>query len=285
METKIAIAYKQELEQEPLFRELSALISSYPDLFVAVVAHGSFGSRELLPFSDFDGLLLVKDEFLHSEKLRDFQKQSMKCIYRFDPLQHHSWFVLAENQFNDYPELYFPHVLFADSALIYPKENLELQFNLPEVVDYTLSYQRLAASLRKKIASSFTAKNRYQLKSYLSEIMLLPAVFLAAKLHKGVPKKESFKLIETHLSAELLSPLALASACRLNWKKTEIKGIQGFVMTRPERFFRKLTQKLVAPALSSEEKSKFDLNFNQKLVLLINEMDKQLHEGATDTLI
>ena len=61
-----------------LIKELRELVNrKYSDLFVAVVAHGSVASDEVVIYSDFDGLVIVKDKWVGTKEFALFKKESM----------------------------------------------------------------------------------------------------------------------------------------------------------------------------------------------------------------
>jgi len=256
-----------------LIEKLSQLVENdFSDLFLAAVVHGSVASNEIIQYSDFDGLLIVKDQHHGSKTFNKFISKSMKLIYQFDPLQHHGWFVIKESELSAYPQTYFPHELFEFSSLIYP-QTIELEIELLEKIDYSLPFQNLCVSLEKKIKQNFKPKNDYQLKSYLSEIMLLPTFFLQAKFKKGIYKKDSFKLIQTYIEQEFLIPIDIASNLRLEWSQKSLSLMQKLMLhLLPINIFKKLNEKFWAPKINSNI-SGFQLEkLNHKLALLLNKM-------------
>ena len=103
-----------------LIKEIQAIIEKkYRTLFHSVIIHGSIATDELINYSDFDGLLIVKDSYVNSKQLKLFKKESMKLILRFDPLQHHGWFQILESQLLDFPQSYLPHEILDYSKLLF----------------------------------------------------------------------------------------------------------------------------------------------------------------------
>ena len=90
------------------------------------MVHGSVATNELVQFSDFDGLIILNEGYKNSKALRNFIKNSMKEIYKFDPLQHHGWFIITKNQLQQYPQTYFPHELYKKAKVIYPNKDIFL---------------------------------------------------------------------------------------------------------------------------------------------------------------
>ncbi|PNQ73289.1 hypothetical protein C1T31_07150 [Hanstruepera neustonica] len=251
----------------------------YSELFFAVIAHGSVGTNEIIPYSDFDGLLIVKDHFINSQQLEKFKFESMKLILKFDPLQHHGWFQITESQLSNYPQSYLPHEVLIGSKVIYPKiEKLELQvvFNI-ESLDYMQSLKQLINSIEKQYINyeSFKDVRVYELKSFLSKIMLLPSMYYAAKNEKGIFKKQSFDAVRFEFKEEEWACIEMATLIRRNWSYN-LNPIQRFVMTRPEIFFRRLTKKMVAPKPSKEIFDTINEDFFKSLKLFIKKINKDI---------
>lgn len=201
-------------------RDIKKLVNYfYQDLFLAVVVHGSLATNELVPYSDFDGLLIVKDEYKDSRLLKNFIEKSMKLIYKFDPLQHHGWFIIYENQLKNYPQTYFPYELFNYAKAIYPEDGFETEILLNEQIDYLQPLMKMLNSLEKKISLDFYPKNFYQLKSYLSEIMMLPVLYVQWKEKKGVFKKHCYEILDEMAANDEWRPVKIASDYRTKWRK------------------------------------------------------------------
>ena len=95
------------------------LRESLQETLRGVFVHGSLGTYEEINYSDFDALAVIKQETISdSEKLYSTIKSlnsALKIMYEMDPLQHHGWFILTEDEFFDYPDSYFPAELFRHS--------------------------------------------------------------------------------------------------------------------------------------------------------------------------
>jgi hypothetical protein len=117
-----------------LIISLRTLIETeFRDLFKAVIVHGSIATNEVVNYSDFDGLLIVKDNYRSDPRLGVFLNRSMKIVYDFDPLQHHGWFVITESELNVYPECRLPQIIFESSMLIFPliPVTIKIHSNIP----------------------------------------------------------------------------------------------------------------------------------------------------------
>ncbi len=133
----------------------SLIAANYSHLFTSVVVHGSVATDEVIEYSDFDGLIIIKDQYVNSEELNKFRKESLKLIYKFDPLQHHGWFEIQESDLNNYPQTYLPYELFKYSRLVYPNTTITLDLCLNENVDYLAPFERLSSAISSKIKTGF----------------------------------------------------------------------------------------------------------------------------------
>lgn len=260
-----------------LIAELKSIINKdYKDLFVAVIVHGSIATAEVTKFSDFDGLLIVKDEFVNSKKLKRFKKETFKQILFFDPLQHHGWFQIKESELLNYPETYFPNEILNYSKLIYPfVETLDLEININKTPDYILGLLNMLNSFENRIKSNWTPSNIFQLKSVLSQIMLIPSLYYSAKYNKGIFKKYSFDAVRNDFNDKEWYAINRASEIRNTWGY-HLNYFQQVIMRRPEKVFRKITQKYIAPKLN--ENLEWDRSMYESLELLIIKIKISLNE-------
>lgn len=261
-----------------LINDLAQMIErDYSKLFHSVIVHGSVATNEVIPYSDFDGLLVVKDSLLNTKKLKKFKKESMKLILKFDPLQHHGWFQINESQLNDYPQYYLPYEILLHSKLIFPRTK-SIEANLTvnkDEIDYKRSLKQLISSIQYQSNSDFKSERLYELKSLLSKVMLLPSMYYAAKYNKGIFKKDSFVTVKIDFNAVEWSCIDTASCIRANWSYS-MNPIQKQIMTRPERLFRRLTKKYIAPKISDDIKKELDEEFFKSLNLFTQKINKDI---------
>ena len=215
------LIYKHNIDIQPykgenkLIKSLRKLISEgYEEIFKCVVVHGSISTDEIINYSDFDGLLIVHNEYKNSKILKDFINESMLYIYDFDPLQHHGWFILFSQDLENYPQIHFPNEIIKDSKLIFPDKKISIKINVKNIPDYKSRFYTFSGNLEKKIHAHYPSKNIYQLKSLLSEIMLLPALYAQAKKNYGVSKKESFLIAKNDFTEDLWKPIIISSEIR-----------------------------------------------------------------------
>ncbi|MEZ7945809.1 MAG: hypothetical protein QMB73_07085 [Flavobacteriaceae bacterium] len=260
-------------------KKIKSLIEEkYAFLFKAVIIHGSLGTNEDIKFSDFDGLLIVKDDWLNSKELSSFKKESFRYILEYDPIQHHGWFQLKESDLNNYPNNYLPISVLQNSKLIFPDINeIQLNIKLNDFIDYKEALFNVLNPLEERLALNWKPINMFQLKSFLSQIMLLPCLFYSALNNKGIFKRESFETVKPYFSDEEWSPIKLCSKARLNWEY-DLNFIQKVLMHRPERIFRKLTKKVISPPI---DYNKFDYVTNDNFMNVLSLFIKKIkyHKG------
>ena len=130
----------------------------------------------------------------------------------------------------------------------------------------------MVKGLLKKTQSHWRPSNIYQLKSFLSEVMLLPALVFADHYDQAIFKKESFEEARPLFTDAEWSIIEQASSIRSNWSY-KLTWLQRWFMTRPSRISRKLTQKYVAPAIPPHlvPNEKFYFGLEELLIRLRNQ--------------
>lgn len=261
-----------------LVAQLDNLISKkYASYFEAVLVHGSLATGEEIAYSDFDGLLIVKDNFLDSKALVQFQQDSMELIHQFDPLQHHGWFIISKDSLNDYPQNYLPIEVLEHAKVIWPAERIELNYNQVSKLDSKEGFSRLVKSLLKKIESNYQPKSLFELKSLLSEVMLLPAVYYQASRGKCIFKKFSFEAIRADFDESVYSIMDTTSAIRLKWYVPSFRFKGLFLWAKNKKYLKKNARRYLAPAISVEIRKELNKDYYNRLTALIQEMQKKVY--------
>ena len=211
------------------------------DLIGAYV-HGSLGTYEEIPYSDFDALAILKDEVFGSpEKLvRTANKlNSARTIMRdSDQLEHHGWFVLTELDLKCYCNAYFSVELFKYAKSLFDDRGLELEIALRESSSETrMAFDKMADSIIRKIKNRQYPTNVYQLKGLLSQFMLLPALYIQAKDGCGIYKKESFAVARSDFDSADWAIMDEVSRIRMNWSY-EISALKKRLMCHPHALSR-----------------------------------------------
>ncbi len=252
---------------------------NFRELFIAVIVHGSVATNEVIPFSDFDGLLIVKDKFKNSKPLKEFIKKSMNLINEFDPLQHHGWFIIYESQLKNYPITYFPIELYKYSKVIFPELPLKIHIRYSDNTYYLHPYNRLANFLKSKIEIGYRPQNAYSLKSFLSQVMLLPAIYYQAKMGNGVFKKHSFNMVKNDFKKENWEAIEIATKIRNEWNYEFQFSRRIFIMLKDRRYVKSLARKLFSPKIPHDLRLMYDENLFLKILDLIEEMNNNIYKS------
>lgn len=199
----------------------SILHAATGDSMVGAYVHGSIATSEEIPYSDFDGLVILKNDSLYNWgkliTLTAALKETERMMLEMDPLQHHGWFILTEDDLADYPEHYFPHALFQYSKVLFGAGTINIGLRKEGYsAEFSRSFTNLSNSVLRKLESKVFLENNYVFKNLLSEFMLLPAVYIQAKAGKGVFKKFSFDMIRKDMG-EKYDVMSEISGVRQHW--------------------------------------------------------------------
>ena len=225
-----------------------------------------------LSYSDFDALVIIKDEVLENPKFLAYtaQKlnQALKIMYEFDPLQHHGWFVLTESDLKNYPQTYFPYEIFEYAKSLFSDKGLELEICYsPNDLDYVSPCIKLADSIIKKLQARKYPRNMYQLKGLLSQFMLLPALYIQAKEKRGIFKKFSFDLAKKDFEPTEWQIMEKVSQIRENWFY-KINPVQRILLTVNHPLLRRIGTKFFAPSIPKSIAKKLEGNFYNEMLNL-----------------
>ena len=245
------------------------------DLFGAYV-HGSLGVGEEIPFSDFDALVILRDEIFVSP-VRLFSTayklyRAQRIMRDYDPLQHHGWFVLTESQLKDYPEHYFPPALFPHSRSIFTHTGLDLTLSRAATRKGDLITLHLAcSSIISRIEQNKIPSDAYELKFLLSQFMLLPALYIQDRDGHGIFKKHSFTRAAADFTKEAWQIMEDVSDIRTCWSY-HIGLIQRRLVVRSSPALRRLTKRYWVPAIPPFISKRLSDNFYDRMAGLAREM-------------
>jgi len=248
------------------------------NLFGAYVL-GSLGTYEENSYSDFDALVIIKDEVFKSPSrlARVAQKlnSARSIMYDFDPLQHHGWFVLAEAQLAAYPQWYFPTVLFEHAKSLFKDKGLELTIRCTfEERTAREIFFSFCENLLNKLQNHNNPKNLYELKVLLSSFMLLPALFIQARDGHGIFKKFSFEAAKSDFSKNEWSIMDDVCLIRANWSY-RISPFKRWLFARPYLLSRYFV-KMYSLKIPDEMKKFLGERFYQRMQRLITAMKSKI---------
>ena len=259
--------------------KMMEFLSDLNDDLVGAYLHGSLGTYEEVPFSDFDALAIIKDEVLKKPDrlarlaLRIHSAQAI--MFDFDPLQHHGWFVLTEADLKSHPEDYFPVELFRHAKSLLPDQGLELRIRTQDSSEsIRQSFDNLIHSAAKLIARNKSHKTLYQLKILLSQFMLLPTLYVEIRDRKGIYKKFSFEAARVDFDAKAWSIMEEVSLIREKWF-FEISPLWRGLITRPTKITRSIVR-TYSPVVPEEIKMKLTKDFYRRMSHLIALMQRKI---------
>jgi hypothetical protein len=248
------------------------------DLFGAYL-HGSLATQEEINYSDFDALVILKDDVFSDinsiSRVGLKLNRLQKVMHEFDSLQHHGWFVLTESMLKNYPNSYFPLELFKYSVSLLPEKgtNFDVHHDSSNT-DFKSPFWILSNELLKKLNNNYRPKNTFTLKSFLSEFMLLPSFYLQAKNNMAVYKKESFELARKDFSEPDWLVMDLISEIRKEWYY-EISSFQKMLLCNRNAVVRKLGRKF-APNIPSSIEIKLTATVYKAMSSLVLSMQDKL---------
>ena len=253
---------------------MGKLEHSHEDLLGAYI-HGSLATNENILYSDFDALVIIRDAVFDSPaRLASLARRLAslrRIMFQFDPLQHHGWFVLTEADLKRYCEAYFPVALFEHSRSLFPDHGLNLKvFVRDSSYESKLFFLELCDSMINRIKNGFRPNNMFQAKSFLSQFMLLPALYLQVINNEGIYKKYSFDIAKKDFPKDDWESMINASRIREIWDY-DIQKLARFLLTYPIGT-RRFATKYCAPRIPPELVRLMNEQFYASMSTLINSM-------------
>ena len=261
----------------PAVRALAAGLEPLRDRLLDALVHGSVATGEAIAYSDLDAVVVIRDRvferrgLLADTALRLARLQ--RFMFAFDPLQHHGWFVLTEADLSEYCEAYLPAATLARGKSLLPRPaRLTLSLR-PGLYEARSNLERLAADVIRQ-ATQAPPRNLYEAKSFLSQLMLLPALYLHARDGVGCSKKESFERARPEFSDRAWSGIEQASAIRLDWAAPENASYVRLQAAVPA--LRGQIAKRLAPGLSPALRKRLTGGFFDAAARLASKMLERL---------
>jgi len=195
------------------------------DDLVQAVVHGSLATGEEIPYSDFDGIVILKDETVSDAGRLAAAAQrlsrSRRIMLGMDPLQHHGWYVLSESSLARFDESRFPSILFERCRSLVPSLPAGITWCSEGPPADRQAFHAYCRNLSARLARPHPARNLYTLKSILSRFMLLPSLFHEAKHQASIHKKESFTAVREDVPQARWEVMDAVSHLRLAWPAAE----------------------------------------------------------------
>lgn len=278
--SKLNVRIEQYKGENPHVHQMINYLSEYlgEDLAGAYV-HGSLGTYEEIAYSDFDALVILKDEVFKAPERLAWTARKLNCartiMLDFDPLQHHGWFVLTELDLKFYCNAYFSVELFKYAKSLFDDRGLELEIALRESSSETrTAFEKMDNAIIDKIADRRYPTNVYQLKGLLSQFMLLPALYIQAKDGCGIYKKESFAVARSDFDSADWAIMDEVSRIRMNWSY-EISALKKRMMCHPHILSRYFARRF-GPAIPEKIGCVLTAEFYVRMAKLASLMKKML---------
>lgn len=189
-------------------------------------------------------------------------------MLRIDPLQHHGWFVLKESDLLQYPETYLPSDVLKEAKSLLSEEEAVINLYPEHNPDYYLPLKELCRHLRKKTQFSGQPRTLYQLKSFLSEFMMLPALYVQARDRKGIFKKYSFTEASRDFKADDWSIIEEVSLMRAQWP-LEMSAFQRNCFGKISYIWTQY-RKRFGPGIPAKFREQLDQKFYERIASLAN---------------
>lgn len=249
---KIEISVSMYQGKNPyVIRMMDYLNQHLKNDLVGAYLHGSLGTYDENAFSDFDGLAILrngvfeKPDILAEAALK--LNEARNIMLDFDPIQHHGWFVLTEGDLQYYPEHYFPWELFQYAKSLLREKGLQFLIQIRSNENsFKRGFSELSANIIRRIERKEYPKNVYQLKSFLSQFLLLPSLYIQACHGKGIYKKFSFEAAKLDFAINDWAIMDEISILREKWSY-DLGRTRKRLMSRPTVISHYLVKHLGPP--------------------------------------
>jgi len=224
--TDINIIEKQYyLGRKKILRIIDYCKHNFKPYILEMFIHGSCSDLKLTGFSDIDTFVIIKNEIVfNTEKLFKFKKvwqSSLKYIYKFDSLQHHTHMFAIENELMFYPYHRLPPQIVKTSKAIIGTHTLV--FNAYKYQELIFrSFLQLSQRFRSN-KIQFKTYNEFTLKNDISVMNLFPALYLQS-LNYDINKEEAF-IHNKVIRHDTNGIFTLLSKVRLEWETSLLSKV------------------------------------------------------------
>jgi hypothetical protein len=204
---------------------------------ISVQFIGSIGSKDPIPYSDLDCLIILPSldnwDLNNIVELKKLYRVVNYYAYMFDPLQHHGAFVLTETELiNEFPPFYPMNLM--DKAWGYGRDHyFSSSYNIQN--KGCMNFINNNQFLRRMNYQQELPNSLYNLKYILSSIFLMPVYYYNAK-NKFYCKKNS---IEKIIKSEdtIGNNLNWISKFRRNWQSSSFPIFKKMILKAGINFF------------------------------------------------
>jgi len=266
-------------KNESAARISRAFLKENPRGVLCALVHGSVACGDEIPYSDFDGLVILKNDANTWGPNAAFEnrllKQSEREMFRFDPLQHHGWFCLRESDLGRYPEHYLPSAILRHCRVLWPDREINLEIrSWSDRERIRTNFRTLCANVKRPAQVGKYPKNMYRLKGVLSQFMLLPALYLHVRDGRAVFKGKSFTNARKDFTAADWAIMDEVSEIRQRWHYA-IGPFQRWILTSSAPWHYAFAKRW-SPMISNGLRKRLAGDFYQRMALLAEKMELQL---------
>ena len=265
-------------ENHPFVHQLHGVVNGkLKESLVGAYVHGSLGTGEEINYSDFDALLILRDSvFETAQQLTQVSLDilnAQKILTDYDPLQHHGFFVMSQTDLRYYPDSVFPTPLFGHAkSLIQAGEELKLL--IPNVRESAMRpLVSMLDAIERKAKQPHLMTNLFEVKLFLSQLMLVPCLFLQA-MDCPIFKRESFAMALKHLDKGAWRAVDVASTLRRDWPRVENWVASRVVRSIPNPFLTTIYQKKIGIAVPKIIEEKLTAEFFESSLELVRAIRK-----------
>ena len=276
--SKLKVNIEPYKAQNKHVRQMKMFVNKYlQDDLIGAYVHGSLGTYEEIEYSDFDALVILKNDIFSSPKklakTANILNRASSIMFDFDPFAHHGWFVLTEADLKLYCNAYFPYELFTYAKSLFDDKGRELELSLRNsIFEIQKAFDNMTDSILNKIRNQNYPWNMFQLKNLLSGFMLLPSLYIQSRYSKGIYKKESFNIASKDFNSADWAIMDEVSQIRADWS-CETSSLLKKIIIRPHLVSRHIAQRF-APKIPANISSLLTQDFYfrmQKLVSLMKD--------------
>ncbi len=219
-----------------LVRRMMTGLAPLREVLRGAYVHGSLATGEECAYSDFDAVVILRDHAVASPavlaRTAAHLNRLRRIMFELDPLQHHGWSVLTEADLRHHCEAHFPTELFRHCAALLPEAEPEIRVVPREsAAELRETFERAVEVIMRRTTAPHLPRNQFELKSVLSQFMLLPALYLQAKSGMPVYKKHSFALARADFTPGTWAPMDEASDIRRDWN-VDLSPVARHALTR-----------------------------------------------------
>jgi predicted nucleotidyltransferase len=267
--------------------ELKNELDRHRQYFVTVVLHGSQADGQLTGYSDVDALVIVKDNVLMRQQDLIAAARLLNRLrihfHRIDPLQHHGWFVMTEKDLLNFPQQVLPIEVVREACVLTGATKLMVQVDDGIRLSHVQTFVTAVNRMEKLLSKGKLPHSAFTLKSLLSEFMMLPVLYLQAKMKKGMSKRDSFALARHDFSERAWKSMDTVSAVRRIWlftpnmfQKKFLYGTSGFSWKM---------RKTIPLSLPLTLKKEIEAINYQEMMVLVHEMKGKATELSSVTSV